>query len=119
MAEATLAPELEVEQEGAVSLEEAIELAERAINNIKPEMQAGEVFPGSNAYNSVMRAVVMAGESNNKVIENWHMGYDELAEHFDYTDPEKSVAELKERLEEFLASVKAKLGQGVERGQSE
>jgi len=115
----TATVEPEVELVGERSLAQQIKDAELAIANIKPTMQTGEVFPGSIAFNSVMNAVVMAGENSNRVIEGWQVYYEELIENFDYTDPEKSVAELKVKLEEFLASAKEKLGQGVEKGQAE
>lgn len=116
----TKTPELVVEQAGAISPEGAIELAEMAIANMKPEMQAGEVFPGSNAFSSVMRAVVMAGENSNQIINNWHEWRDRLIKEFDGTNPEGFVAKLKGELEGFLASgAKEKLGQGAEKGQTE
>ncbi|MDD5749631.1 MAG: hypothetical protein PHO91_02480 [Patescibacteria group bacterium] len=69
-----LSPQLE--QEGEIKPQEALELAEKALLAIE-QANSAEDFPGADAYRKVMRAVVMAG-ADDKVIANWQDGYEEL-----------------------------------------
>lgn len=105
---------IKVEQEGAISVAEAIELAETAITNIQPTMQLGEVFPGSDAFNKVLRVIAMT-EPANKVIDNWQGSYEELKESFTGIDPEKFIADLRLMLEGALASARRKLETATEK----
>lgn len=107
-------PGLKVEQDGAISVAEAIELAEQAIINIQPTMQPGEVFPGSDAYKKVMRVIAMT-EPDNKVIENWQSGYEQALADFNGIDPEEFITNLRSMLEGALASAGRKLELNIEK----
>ncbi len=110
----TVGSEFKIEQEGAIDVAEAIELAETAIANIQTTMQAGEKFPGSDAYKKVMRVIAMTDPSN-KVIDNWQGSYEDLIESFNGIDPEKFIADLKIMLEGALASAQRKITAAAEK----
>ncbi|MBU1202906.1 hypothetical protein KKH39_02600 [Patescibacteria group bacterium] len=67
----------QVEQEDALSTQEVIDLAQKAIDELDSE-KATEEFPGADAYKRVMKIVVLSG-ADGKVIENWQVGYEELS----------------------------------------
>jgi hypothetical protein len=105
-----------VEQENEVSVEEAIELAEDALADLETAEERGADFPGADAYRKVMRAVVMA-EANDKVIANWQLGYEELADKYSGQDREEFLTEnnLRSMLEGALASAARKVEAGQEK----
>ena len=99
----------DLEQENALSPQEALELAEKAIIDIEKGAPA-EDFPGADAYKKVMRAVVMAG-ADDKVIANWQDGYEELTEKYKGTDRGEFLEEnnIAPTLEGALASARRKI----------
>ena len=102
-----LSPQLE--QEGALEPQEALELADKAILAIEQDNPA-EDFPGADAYRKVMRAVVMAG-ADDKVIANWQDGYEELAAKYKGGDRAEFLREnnIIEALQGALASAQRKI----------
>ncbi|MDP2812351.1 MAG: hypothetical protein Q8O32_01535 [bacterium] len=105
-----------IEQEGAIDVEEAIELAEEALENLEDSQERGADFPGADAYRKVMRVVVMA-KANNKVITDWQSGYEELAAKYSGQDRKEFLAENNPRsmLEGALASAKRKISEQKEK----
>lgn len=106
----------DVEQENAVSVEEALELAEDAVANLETAEERGADFPGADAYRKVMRAVVMA-EADDKVIANWQLGYEELADKYSGQDRQEFLTEnnLRSMLEGALDSARRKIEEGQEK----
>lgn len=102
-------PMPDVEVEGMVTNEEAIEFARKALLEMSSEIKANEKFPGADAYKKVMRAVVLAG-ANDETIEHWQFAFEELAAKFKTVeDPEAFVEELRLKLEKDLAEAEKTL----------
>ena len=93
----------QVEVEGMVTNEEAIEFAKKALLEISLELKTNEKFPGAEAYKKVMRVVVLAG-ANSETIEHWQFVFEELATKYKAAeDQEAFVEDLRLKLEKDLA----------------
>lgn len=102
--EKNLAPD-QVEVEGALSNEETLKFAQKAVDNINEELSENEKFPGAKAYTRVMEVIVSAG-ANEKLIDEWQTDYEELEEKFQTEEnPEVFVKELKKILQDALDGV--------------
>jgi len=72
-----LEPDMDVQQENELSMEELVSLAQKALDELE-KPQPGEEFPGAEAYKKVMKIVVMASGDDGRIIENWIHGREEL-----------------------------------------
>lgn len=79
--------QISVEQEDALSNQERIDLAQRSIDDLAVEKPTEE-FPGAEAYKKVMKVVVLA-EADDRTIENWQSGYEELKDKYQALDEEE------------------------------
>ncbi len=104
----------DVQLENEVSFEDAVDAADRAIMDLKDlELKHDEIFPGSDAYNKVLKVMelLVTGEGKSteeEILETWKKGYGEWQKRFDEEDKEDALKELKSLLQGALASSERK-----------